>query len=133
MRNLLKIVPWLGMVGFGYLAVQASVGDWWDASTDAHSMARRAYFADLAYEGCVGRDAVIAAAEARDWNVVLMVEPLNWCHTPTGLTDWVHVDVSPPLPFSTEGENAAYIAFDANGCMAEWSYDSGPGSTCPTH
>lgn len=79
----------------------------------------------------MSQDEVIAQAEARDWSVVIMDAPLHWCHAPTGLTDWVHVEVSPPLPFSTEGENAAYIAFDDNSCMVRWEYTSGPGSTCP--
>lgn len=126
----LKALPWLGMAGLAYLALHNAASGWWDLTSDAHGAARQGYFADLSYEGCVRQDAVIAQAEARDWRVEVMAEPLHWCHTPRGLSGWVYVDVSPPLPFSSEGENAAYIGFDDNGCMARWTYDSGPNSTC---
>lgn len=126
-------LPWglLSLAGYAYVA--SGLRSFWDSSTQAHSMARTAFFADLAFEGCVGPDAVMAVAEARGWFHEVMDEPLHWCHAPVGLTDWIHVNVSPPLPFSNEGENAAYVGFDANGCMADWDYVSGPGSTCPDH
>jgi hypothetical protein len=94
-----------------------------DASTDAHFDARQGFMADLAYHGCVPRAAIIAEAEERDW-LWQDLDDFPYCHAPTGLTDWLHVDVSPPLPFSTEGENAAYFGFDATGCMIEWTYAS---------
>lgn len=120
-----------GTVGFGWIAFNATLSGWWDLSSDAHARARSAFFVNLAYEGCVGQLAVIAEAEARNWSVRIMEEPLHWCHAPTGLSDWVHVNVSPPLPFSTENENAAFIGFDAAGCMVRWESANGAGSTCP--
>lgn len=127
----LTLAPWLGMLALGYVALNGALSDWWDTSSDAHALARQSYFADLAFEGCVSQDAVMAQAEDRDWRVTIMEEPLHRCYAPAELTDWVHVEVSPPLPFSTEDENAAYIGFDHSGCMARWDYTSGPGSTCP--
>ncbi|MEX3014436.1 hypothetical protein [Gymnodinialimonas hymeniacidonis] len=129
----LVLLPWLGVLFLSYLLLERNLSVWWDTSSAAHSAARSSYYAELAFEGCVSQDAVIATAEARNWPVRIMDEPLHWCHAPTGLTDWVHVEISPPLPFSTEDENAAFIAFDENGCMARWEYGSGEGSTCPDH
>lgn len=130
-KRALIALPWVLFLGVGYLYVTTFVSDLWDDATEDHFRARQDYVADLAYEGCVGPQAVIAQAEARGWWYLQMDEPLHWCHAPTGLTDWIHVNVSPPLPFSTEDENAAYIGFDERGCMADWHYASGPGSTCP--
>ncbi|MGK7651684.1 hypothetical protein ACSQ76_04415 [Roseovarius sp. B08] len=42
----------------------------------------------------------------------------------------LRVTVKPPLPFSTEDENAQVFAFDDAGCAVDWSHASGPGSTC---
>ncbi|MCC5957712.1 MAG: hypothetical protein JJU08_00025 [Rhodobacteraceae bacterium] len=96
-----------------------------DASTDAHALARADFFADLAYDGCIPRDAVIAAADARGWYRGAL-DGVSWCHAPAGLSGWLHIEVSPPLPFSTDAENAAYIGFDEQGCMARWRHTSCP-------
>lgn len=101
-----------------------------EASTDTHFEARQGLLADPAYEGCVPRDAIVAAAEARDffWQDR---DALHWCHVPAGLTDWLHVQISPPLPFSNENENAAFFGLDGEGCIVRWESAAGAGSTCP--
>jgi hypothetical protein len=129
-RWALIALPWLGLLAMGYHTLSQSMSGWWDLSSDAHMAARNAFFADLAYEGCVRPEAVIAAAEARGWYRGPQ-QDFPWCIRPAGLSGWLHVDISPPLPFSSEGENAAYIGFDAQGCMATWTYANGPGTTCP--
>lgn len=94
--------------------------DWGlQASTDAHSAARQSFFVDLAYEGCVPRAAVIAAAEARGWPWEDREQ--RFCHAPR-LEAWIAVEVEPALPFSTQDENTAFIGFDGEGCMAQWDY-----------
>ena len=120
----------LGFAGGAWLHLGDPLG--LEDATHAHLAARGAFLADLTSEGagCVTRDAVIAEAQARGWYRGEM-EEFPWCIRPAGLSGWLHVDVSPPMPFSTEGENAAYVGFDAQGCMAEWRYDRGPGTTCP--
>lgn len=134
MRKALKwfviFLPWGLLVGVLYAFIASAFGDFLDSTTQDHTLAYNNFFANLAYDGCVPREAVIAEAEARGWWYRELAEPLPYCHAPVGLTDWIHVDVSPSLPFSSEGENAAYVGFDAQGCMAEWDYTSGPGSTC---
>lgn len=116
----LIVVPWalLAILAWNDLRRMDFFG--FDAATHAHTSARQAFFTDLAYEGCVPRDAVIAASGARGW-ATRPVEDFNWCHAPQ-LSDWLAVEIDPPLPFSTDDENTAFIGFDENGCMARWEY-----------
>ena len=93
-----------------------------DGGNDAHALAYQSFFADLSYEGCVPREAVVSASEARGWAWSALDTP-RWCHRPE-LSDWLEVQVEPPLPFSTDDENAAFIGFDVNGCMARWAFAS---------
>ncbi|MEM7721325.1 MAG: hypothetical protein AAF376_03025 [Pseudomonadota bacterium] len=119
---LLAYLLWNDLRRLDFLAI--------DASTEAHTAARQAFVADLAFEGCVGRDAIIDAAQARGWMWDDMGD-FPWCHAPIGLNDWLRVQVDPPLPFSTHDENAAFFGFDAAGCMTAWHYQNGAGTTCP--
>lgn len=86
-----------------------------DASTAAHAMARQTFFADLAFEGCVPRTAVIAQVEARGWAAAPVDAPA-WDANPA-LEGWLQIQIDPALPFSTELENTAFVGFDTNGCM----------------
>lgn len=117
LRMALIVLPW-GLLAY---VLWAHVLNWnvKGASMD-HGLARQSFFADLAYEGCISREDVIAQAEARGW-VWRELESFYWCHAPE-LSGWLDVQVDPPLPFSTVDENAAYIGFDGRGCMARWEY-----------
>jgi len=126
MRKALKVgliaLPWVLSAVLFYLWADSWFSDVWRASTDDHSIARNAFYRDLAFEGCVPREAVIAEAEDREWPWEAI--EFHWCHRPNTLTGWLRVEVSPPLPFSTQDENSAFIGFDDNGCMANWTYAS---------
>lgn len=84
-----------------------------DSATQAHDRAYLNFHRDLAFQGCVPRDAVIETAEARGW----AWRDTDYCWSFSDVGDCLRVQVSPPLPFSTEDENAALFAFDADGCM----------------
>ncbi|KRS13148.1 hypothetical protein XM53_08355 [Roseovarius atlanticus] len=98
-------------------------------TTAAHTEARQAFLADLPDTDCVRAADITGVARARGWNAVQ--EPhFDWCVTPDTVQTWLRVTVEPALPFSTEDENAQIFAFDNAGCAVDWSYASGPGSTC---
>ncbi len=100
-----------------------------DKATAAHTEARQAFLADLPDTDCLRAADITGIARARGWDAV-QPSQFDWCVAPDTVQTWVRVTVEPPLPFSTEDENAHIFAFDEAGCAVDWSYDSGPGSTC---
>lgn len=87
-----------------------------DAGTDAHALARQTFFAELAFEGCVPRAAVIALVEAHGWGATPVDGPA--LDDNPALAGWLQIQIEPPLPFSSDLENAAFVGFGADGCMA---------------
>ncbi|MEJ6394093.1 hypothetical protein V8J82_12545 [Gymnodinialimonas sp. 2305UL16-5] len=85
-----------------------------DAGTQAHSLAAAGFLADLSFAGCVSRDDVLAAAEARGWSTA--PRPAVPCPE-AGL----RIQVQPALPFSTDDENDLLLSFDQMGCMIAWA------------
>ncbi|MBU2981789.1 hypothetical protein KO498_08165 [Lentibacter algarum] len=120
----------LGVVAYELWAIKRGIANWERSSTDAHSDARRAFYAALPADGCVTSGQVTALAKQFEWQVAPQPEFL-WCHKPVNIQAWLRVTVEPALPFSTEDENAAFFAFDAQGCSLNWDYGSGDGTTCP--
>ncbi|QFT94293.1 hypothetical protein FIU86_15700 [Roseovarius sp. THAF9] len=100
-----------------------------DKATAAHTEARQAFLADLPDTDCLRAADITGVARARGWDA-MQPPQFDWCVTPDTVQTWLRVTVEPPLPFSTEDENAQIFAFDAAGCAVDWSYASGPGSTC---
>ncbi|AKS46916.1 hypothetical protein SAMN05444287_2040 [Octadecabacter temperatus] len=97
---------------------------------DAHLAARDEFKASLSTQTCLTRETIIEEANRRDWPVRDQSD-FFWCHAPTGLSNWLRVQVEPSLLMSTEDENAAFYGFDSDGCSVDWSYASGEGTTCP--
>ena len=128
------------VVALGVLAVVAAALLWvrsellkpfdFTRVDDAHRAAYAAFLADLPQQGCVTRDHVRAAARARQWQMQETPD-IRWCVAPDNVAHWLRVTVEPALFMSTDDENAALFAFDAEGCRIEWRYANGPGSTCP--
>ncbi|WP_428514977.1 hypothetical protein [Roseovarius sp.] len=100
-----------------------------DKATAAHTEARQAFLADLPDTDCLRAADITGIARARGWDAV-QPSQFDWCVAPDTVQTWLRVTVEPPLPFSTEDENAHIFAFDEAGCAVDWSYASGPGSTC---
>ena len=123
------IMTWLAITGINYFLSGMEFN--FSRLDDSHSVARTEFYAALEPETCLARNTIIIAAENRGFAVSDMDE-FPWCHSPTNLTDWLRVDISPPLFLSTEDENAAFFGFDEAGCSAPWTYESGEGTTCPT-
>ena len=100
-----------------------------EKASAAHNQARQEFLADLPQTDCLKAADITAVARTRGWEAVQ--EPqFDWCVAPDTVQTWLRVTVEPPLPFSTEDENAQIFAFDQAGCAVDWSYASGPGSTC---
>jgi hypothetical protein len=100
-----------------------------DKATASHTEARQAFRADLPDTDCLRAADITGVARARGWEA--LEEPrFDWCVTPDTVQTWLRVTMEPPLPFSTEDENSHMFAFDKAGCAVDWSYASGPGSTC---
>jgi len=97
---------------------------------DSHSVARTEFYTALETEACLARDTIIDTAENRGFAVSDMDE-FQWCHSPTNLTDWLRVEISPGMFLSTDDENAAFFGFNESGCSTPWAYASGEGTTCP--
>ena len=123
------ILALVAIAGMNYIV--SGVGEF-DLSRldDAHRAARTEFYTALETEACLARDTIIVAAENRGFAVSDMDE-FQWCHSPTGLTDWLRVEISPGMFLSTDDENAAFFGFDEAGCSVPWTYASGEGTTCP--
>ncbi|MCV2893229.1 hypothetical protein [Lentibacter sp. XHP0401] len=130
MRRFGAIVSLLLLIAFGYFGCKHMFSGWESSSTDAHSDARRAFDAALPESECLSADEIRDVAEEWGW-AVRDEEGFGWCVAPAGVSAWLRVTVEPPLPFSTDDENAAFYAFDAEGCSIPWRYASGEGTTCP--
>jgi hypothetical protein len=125
-RFLLRLL--LCLLAVAWLRSEAN--DWWDSSTQAHVTARQAFTTEAAMLGCIRKDHIIAAAQARGWNWREM-DSFNWCHRAKNpVQNWLRFEIEPPLPFSTDDENAAHWAFDAQGCHIRWEYGD-PTDTLP--
>ena len=127
-----KVLPFavLALLGLGFWSCGRSFDNWEAASTESHREARRAFNNELPDVACLTEAMITPVAEARGWKVQPVSE-FHWCHKPGNVTAWLRVTVEPPLPFSTEDENAAFFAFDEQGCSVPWNYASGVGTTCP--
>lgn len=129
MRKVGALVSLVLVVGFVYFALTYVFGTWERSSSDAHGDARRAFMAALPESDCLGADEIRDVAEEWGWDV-RDETGFGWCVAPEGVSNWLRVTVEPPLPFSTEDENAAFFAFDDAGCSVPWRYASGAGTTC---
>ncbi len=111
--------PWTRFDLFGF-----------EAASQANFRAYSSFIADLAYQGCVPHEAVVTAIEARDWPFQELSET-NHCYAPSGLSDWINVEISPPVPFTPVGSEGTLLGFDTNGCLTAWHTAIGEGSSCP--
>ena len=101
-----------------------------EGATAAHNEARESFLSELPETACLRAEDIIPLARERGWDA--RPEPaFDWCVRPANIAKWLRVTVDPPLPFSTDDENAQIFAFDAQGCAVDWAYASGPGTTCP--
>ena len=116
-------LPW-GLLALILWSDLQSIDVDFSTGTEAPVEARAAFFADLAYEVCVRPETVHAVADARGWLAVARPE-VTWCHAPA-MARWIEVQIEPALPFSTDAENATFIGFDAEGCMARWTHTACP-------
>lgn len=113
-----------------YLGCKQQLELSFDDGTDAHTKARNAFLADLSDTACLRAEDILPVAKARDWDVRQHPD-FNWCVQPATIQSWLRVSVEPRLPLSNDDENAEMFGFNANGCAVDWSYATGPGSTCP--
>ena len=60
---------------------------------------------------CLTEPALLAAIAAEGW--VARPESPDFCATPPGLTGWLSVSNGSAAP--------THLAFDANGCLADWT------------
>ena len=127
-------LPWALTALLGWLwldsALDMSFSDIGAESARANSANARRFVTQLGL-GCVSRQMIIDAAETRGWDWRDAPHGYSGCIRPDGLSDWLSVEVQPPLMMSSYDENALYFGFDAHGCMAPWSPGRGAGSTCP--
>lgn len=136
-----KIILWsvlgLGIAGYAslsYISWSISNSPWdFSNSSDDHWVARADFLAQFDGIDCLIPDTIRAEAIARDFEVWDLQNDLRWCHSPTGLQNWLGVEVMPPQSFSSLDENSEYFGFDENGCMVPWTDASGPGTTCPSN
>ncbi|MFN3209532.1 MAG: hypothetical protein ACE369_11135 [Roseovarius sp.] len=117
----------LTLAAVAVLDIGEAPGD--NAAAAAHAQARDAFLADLPDTACLRAAEIARVARARGWAAV-QDPAFDWCVAPETVQTWLRVTVEPPLPFSTRDENAQIFAFDSAGCAVDWSYASGPGSTC---
>ena len=122
------LMTWAAIAGINYFLSGLEFN--FSRLDDSHRVARTEFYAALETEACLERDTIIDAAENRGFAVSNMDE-FQWCHSPTDLTDWLRVDITPPQLLSTADENAAFFGFDEAGCSIPWAYASGEGTTCP--
>lgn len=128
-----------GLVAFGAIALLPLLlyggchhfaGRYERQATTAHTKAGNAFLADLPQTDCLRSMDIIPLAQARGWQARDDANQFS-CIRPDTIQSWLRIIVDPPLPFSTEDENSHIFGFDKAGCAVDWSYASGPGTTCP--
>jgi hypothetical protein len=130
----LVVIPTIAFFGFialiswGFIDIGLNFSN---GSSDAHREARAEFLQNLEGTECLTADAIRTAAQARDFVAWDLDGDLSWCHRPTGLTNWIGVEIRPGQFMSTVDENAEYFGFDQRGCAVPWESASGTGTTCP--